>query len=188
MALGDLGLGIMTLGSTSWHRWESFNANAKKCVFYQLQAIRKLRNKKFQQFRINRNPKSVTVKVFLRNLWSKESKTKYQILYFSIYKGIIPNWRQKFKNKKYSIFVSKCSSRHKTFLTISKFRKCGRPYLGLSQLNCGISRLWTPRQDGYWSGNDLQLVPGFPRRCSGMYPERFHRVSVSVVLRKLRLI
>ena len=38
------------------------------------------------------------------------------------------------------------------------------------------------------SGNDLQLISGFPRPCSGIYPERFRRVSVSVGSGEIRLI
>ena len=62
------------------------------------------------------------------------------------------------------------------------------PRLGVSQLNDGINRRRVPLQDEDHLGNDLHLVPGFPRLCSGMFPERFRSASVTVGSREICLI
>ena len=66
--------------------------------------------------------------------------------------------------------------------------ECKRSRLGLSQLGCWRDRHRTPFQDGDHSGNDPRLVLGFLRRHSGLFPERFQRMSVSVGSREIRLI
>ena len=58
---------------------------------------------------------------------------------------------------------------------------------GLGKLGCWHDRQRTPLQDGDHSGNDARLVPGFLRQRSGMFPERFRRMSVSVSSREIRL-
>ena len=65
---------------------------------------------------------------------------------------------------------------------------CEEPRLGLNQLNVGTDRRRVQLQDEDRSGNDSHLVPAFPRLCSGMFPERFRSVSVSVGSREIRLI
>ena len=70
----------------------------------------------------------------------------------------------------------------------SKWHYCENTLLDLGQLNCGTDRQRSPLQVGDHSGNDPQLLPGFLCRCSGMFPERFRSVSVSVGSRKICLI
>ena len=65
---------------------------------------------------------------------------------------------------------------------------CERYLPGQSHLNCWNDRRRTLLQDGDNSGNDPPLVPGFSRRCSGMFPVRFRRVSVLAGSREIRLI
>ena len=60
---------------------------------------------------------------------------------------------------------------------------CEETRLCLSQLNDGIDRQRVPLQDEDHHGNDPHLVPGFPRLCSGMFPERFRSASVSIFKR-----
>ena len=58
----------------------------------------------------------------------------------------------------------------------------------MSQLNDRIDRRRVPLQDEDHLGNEPHLVPGFPRLCSGMFPERFGSASVSVDSEETRLI
>ena len=69
-----------------------------------------------------------------------------------------------------------------------KVSYCKRSRPGLSQLDCEHDRQRIPLQDGDRSGNDPRLVPGFLRRRSGMFPERFRRMSVSMGSREIHLI
>ena len=62
------------------------------------------------------------------------------------------------------------------------------PPLGLRQLNDEIDKRRVPLQDEDHPGNDPHLVPGFPRLCSGTFPERFRSVSVSVGSKEIRII
>ena len=71
----------------------------------------------------------------------------------------------------------RCSERNEEVTLLSL---CEEHRLGLSQLNDGIDRRRVPPQNEDHPGNDPQLVPGFPRLCSGMFPERFRSASVSV--------
>ena len=64
---------------------------------------------------------------------------------------------------------------------------CGRFAADLSQLNCWFDEYRSPLWDQDHSGNDRHLVPGSLVHCSGMFPERFRRVSVSVGSREIRL-
>ena len=66
--------------------------------------------------------------------------------------------------------------------------KCEEPRLGLSQLNDAIDRRRVPFQDEDHPGSDPHLVPGFPHLCSGLFPERFRRMSVIVGSGEIRLI
>ena len=70
---------------------------------------------------------------------------------------------------------------------ISAITICERFRPGLSQLDCWRNRQGTPLQDRDHSGNDPRLVPGFLRRRSGMFPERFRSASVSVGSREIHL-
>ena len=65
---------------------------------------------------------------------------------------------------------------------------CEEYRLGLNQLNDGTGRLSIPLQDEDHSGNDPQLIAGFLRLCSGMFPERFRSVSVTVGSKEIRLV
>ena len=60
--------------------------------------------------------------------------------------------------------------------------------LGLSQLDSWHDRQRTPLQDGNHSRSDPRLVPGFLRRRSGMFPERFWRMSVPLGSTEIRLV
>ena len=62
------------------------------------------------------------------------------------------------------------------------------PRLGLNQMNDVTNRRRVPLQDEDHPGNDPHLVPGFPRLCSGTFPERFRSVSVPVDSRESRLV
>ena len=57
---------------------------------------------------------------------------------------------------------------------------CERSHPGQSNWNCWTERQKIPLRDRHHSGNDPQLVPGFPSRCWGMFPERFRGMSVPV--------
>ena len=65
-------------------------------------------------------------------------------------------------------------------LRCSNLSYCGRSRLALSQFDFWYDRQRTPPQDEDLSGNDPHLVPGFLRQRSGMFPERFRRMSVPV--------
>ena len=65
---------------------------------------------------------------------------------------------------------------------------CQEPRLCLSQLNDGIDRRRVPLQDEDHSGSRLHSLTGFPRMCSGMFPERFRNASLSVGSREICLI
>ena len=65
---------------------------------------------------------------------------------------------------------------------------CEEPRLCVNQLNEGIERRRVPLQDEDHPGNDPHLVPGFPRLCSGLFPERFRSASLSVGSEQTRLI
>ena len=69
-----------------------------------------------------------------------------------------------------------------------RYEDCEEPGLCLSQLNDGIDRRRVPLQDEDHPGNDPDLVSGFPRLCSRMFPERFRSASVSVGSEETRLI
>ena len=56
---------------------------------------------------------------------------------------------------------------------------CDDPRLDLSQLNDETDRRRVPLQDEDHPENDPHMVPGFPRLCSGTFPQRFRSVSVS---------
>ena len=79
-------------------------------------------------------------------------------------------------------------ARGKTYLVENVEGKCQEPRLCLSQLNDGIDRQRVPLQDEDHSGSRPQSFPGFPRLCSGMFPERFRSASVFVGSREIRLI
>ena len=74
--------------------------------------------------------------------------------------------------------------------TFTKFLTdwCEEPRLGLNHLNSGNQRQRVPLQNEDYPGNNPHLVPGFPRLCSGMFPERFRSASVSVGSEETRLI
>ena len=63
---------------------------------------------------------------------------------------------------------------------------CERSRRSLSQLGCWHDRERTPLQDWDHSENDPRLVPDFLRQRSGMFPERFWRMSVPVSSRENR--
>ena len=65
---------------------------------------------------------------------------------------------------------------------------CEEPRLDLSQLNDETDRRRVPLQHEDPLGIDPPLVPGFPRLCYGMFPDRFRSASVSVGSREIRLI
>ena len=60
--------------------------------------------------------------------------------------------------------------------------------LGMNQVNDGTNKPRVPFQDEDYPGNDPHLLPGFPRLCSEMSPERFWSVSVPVGSNEIRLI
>ena len=60
---------------------------------------------------------------------------------------------------------------------------CERSRPCLSQLGCWQNKQRFPVQDGDHSGDDPHLVPGFVRQRSGVFPERFRRMSVRLVSR-----
>ena len=64
---------------------------------------------------------------------------------------------------------------------------CEKSHPGLNQLDCWHDRQRTPLQDGDHSGNGPRLVPGFLSQCTGMFPERFRRMSVPVGSREICL-
>ena len=65
--------------------------------------------------------------------------------------------------------------------------RCEELLLCVSQLNDKVDRRRVPIQDEDHPGNNPHLVPGFPRLCSGMFPERFRSASVSVGSEETRL-
>ena len=65
---------------------------------------------------------------------------------------------------------------------------CERSLPEMSHLNYLCNRQRTLRQDGDYSNNDPHFVPGFLHHCSGMFPERFQKLSVPVGWREVRLI
>ena len=65
---------------------------------------------------------------------------------------------------------------------------CEEPRMGVSHLNDGTDRRIVPLQDEDHPGNNPLLVPGFPRLCSGKFPERSRSASVYVGSREIRLI
>ena len=71
---------------------------------------------------------------------------------------------------------------HKPFLLYWE-----RSHPGLSQLDSWHDRQRAPLQDGDHSGNDPHLVPGFLCQRSGLLPERFGRMSVSLGSEEIRL-
>ena len=73
------------------------------------------------------------------------------------------------------------------FTMVMAIQHCERSRPGLRKLGCWHDRQRTPLQDGDHSGNDARLVPGFLRQRSGMFPERFRRMSVPVSSREIRL-
>ena len=64
-----------------------------------------------------------------------------------------------------------------------KLACCKRSLLGFIPVKTDFRRL--PLQEEDHSRNNHQLVPDFLRPCSGIFPERFRRLSVYVVSRKI---
>ena len=62
-------------------------------------------------------------------------------------------------------------------LRVHCLRGCHMSPPGPSRLNSLYDRQRTPPRDGDHSGNDPQLVHGFPGHCSRMFLERFQRAS-----------
>ena len=60
--------------------------------------------------------------------------------------------------------------------------------MGLNHLNDGTHGRRVPLQDEDHPENDPHVVPGFPRLCSRMFPERFRSVSVPVGSTEVRQI
>ena len=69
-----------------------------------------------------------------------------------------------------------------------KRENCQECRLGLNQMKDGTDKRSVPLQDEDHRGNDPHLVSGFPRLCSGMFPEWLRSVSVSVGSRETCLI
>ena len=70
--------------------------------------------------------------------------------------------------------------------SISRTRSCHDSLLGLSFVYSGRGRCLL--QDEDHSGSRHHSFPGFPRLCSGMFPERFRNASLSVGSREIRVI
>ena len=71
---------------------------------------------------------------------------------------------------------------------IASHTECEEPCVGLNLLSDGTVTRRVPFQDEDHPGNDPQLVPGFPRLCSGRFPELLRSASESVGSREIRLI
>ena len=61
---------------------------------------------------------------------------------------------------------------------------CEKYLPGLTHLNYWWDRQRTQLEDGDHSGNDTHLVPDFLHQYSGMFPERFRKVTLSVGSKK----
>ena len=62
---------------------------------------------------------------------------------------------------------------------------CSKEEVGRMPRRCAAT---VPLQDEDHPENDPHLVPGFPGLCSGMFPERFRRMSAFVGSKEIRLI
>ena len=84
------------------------------------------------------------------------------------------------------LFLNKSEGSNKKSL-LELLSPCERPVLGPVHLKCRTDWYKNPIQERGHSGNDRQLVLGFPPPCSGMFLERLRRTYVPVGSKKIIL-